>query len=206
MSLKSFAKSNFTSKMLMTVGVPFAAVASIAGIAVGSNAAFISSTDTGSNVWTSGTVKLTNDKAATAVFAPTKIVPGYTETHCVTVSSSSDVPTKVKMYSGSYTTNILSEDLKFDIQVGSGGTNVDGVDGAPGSCSGFLPDATDAALFSGTAKVFMTAHNTGGTGLGSVVLAPGATKTYQITATLPPEAKNMGSSTSTAFQWVAQSS
>lgn len=188
--------------MLMVVGTPIAAVAAVAGIAVGSNAAFISNTTTPSNNWASGVVQLDNDHAGVAAFAPGVIVPGYSETHCIVVKSSSSVITGVKMYATSSSSTPLGNDLQFNIQSGKGGTNVPGVNGAPGSCTGFTPDAAGSTIFSDSANAFMT-HNSSLAGLGSIDLAPGASKTYMVTATLPASSTLQGASVSTAFAWTA---
>lgn len=202
----SFLRSShklINPKMLMTIGTPIAAVAAVAGIAMGSNAAFISTTTTPSNNWASGVVQLDNDHAGVAAFAPGVIVPGYTETHCIVVKSSSSVPANVKMYASASNPTPLGNDLQFNIQSGKGGTNVPGVNGAPGSCTGFTPDTVGSTIFSDSANVFMTRHTNSLTGLGSIDLAPGASKTYMVTATLPESSTLQGASTSTAFAWTA---
>lgn len=202
MSFLSSTLKRISPKMLMTVGTPIAAVAAVAGIAMGSNAAFISTTTTPANNWASGVVQLDNDHAAVAAFSPGVIVPGYSETHCIVVKSNSSVVTNVKMYASASNPTPLSNDLQFNIQSGKGGTNVAGVNGAPGSCTGFTPDAVGSTIFSDSATAFMT-HNNTLTGIGAADLAPGASKTYMITATLPNSSTLMGASASTAFAWSA---
>lgn len=199
--LRSLLK-HISPKILMTVGAPVAAVVAVAGIAVGSNAAFISNTTTPSNNWASGVVQLDNDHAGVAAFSPGVIVPGYTETHCIVVKSSSTVVAGVKMYATSSNPTPLGNDLQLNIQSGKGGTNVPGANGAPGSCTGFTPDAAGSTIFSDSANAFMT-HNSSLTGLGSIDLAPGASKTYMITATLPASSTLQGTTVSTAFAWTA---
>lgn len=202
----SFPRSIFkhiTPKMLMTVGTPIAAVAAIACIAIGSNAAFISTTTTPSNNWASGVVQLDNDHVGVAAFSPGVIVPGYTETHCIVVKSNSSVVAGVKMHASASNPTPLGNDLQFNIQTGKGGTDAPGVNGAPGSCTGFTPDAVGSTIFSGSANVFMASHNSALTGIGAVDLAPGASKTYMITATLPSASTTQGASASTAFAWTA---
>lgn len=203
MSFSSSISKHMTPKMLMTVGAPIAAVIAVAGIAMGSNAAFVSTTDTEVNRWTSGAVQLDNDHDTIAAFSADGIVPGYTESHCVVVTSSSTVATDVKMYAWSPNAGLLSYDLLFDIQAGTGGTNVAGVDGAPGSCTGFTPDAVDSTVFNGTAYAFMNNHATSATGAGTVTLAAGESKTYMVTATLPDDSTREGETTSTRFAWSA---
>lgn len=203
MSFFSSALSHISPKMLMTVGTPIAAVVAVVGIAAGSNAAFVSNTTTPSNNWASGVVQIDNDHAGVAAFTPGVIVPGYSETHCIVVKSSSTVVAGVKMYATSPNPTPLGNDLHFTIQSGKGGTNVPGVNGAPGACTGFTPDIVEATIFSGTANAFMTEHASSLTGIGSIDLAPGASKTYMVTATLPESSTLQGASTSTAFAWTA---
>lgn len=202
MSLPRSIFKRITPKMLMTVGSPIAVVAAVACIAAGSNAAFMSTTTTANNNWSSGVVQLDNDHAGAAAFTPGAIVPGYTESHCIVVKSSSTVAAGVRMYAASSNPTPLGNDLQFTIQQGKNGTNVLGVNGAPGSCTGFTPDTVGATIFSDTANAFMT-HNSSLTGLGSIDLAPGTSKTYMVTATLPASSTLQGASTSTAFAWSA---
>lgn len=205
MSISRSISKHMTPKMLMTVGAPVAAVVAVAGIAMGSNAAFIATTDTATNNWTTGVVQLTNDHVGVAAFSPGAIVPGYAETHCIVVTSNSTVPTDIKLYATSSTiATPLGAELQFNIQSGTGGTDVPGVNGAPGSCDGFTPDAVNSTVFDGSANTFMTEHLDAASGAGTVSLNPGESKTYLITATLP-DSNNQGASTSTAFTWAATS-
>lgn len=205
MSISRAISTHMTPKMLMTVGVPIAAVAAVASIAMGSNAAFIATTETASNQWSTAVVQIDNDHVGVAAFSANNIVPAYMETHCILVTSNSSVPTDVKMYASSSDAGPLSNELQFSIQSGTGGTNVAGVDGAPGSCTDFTPDAVGSAAFDGTANEFMTSHNDSISGVGTVTLAPGESKTYMVTATLPASTTLQGAATSTVFAWAATS-
>lgn len=198
-------KSLMTVKNLGIAMMPVAFVASGVLFVNSSTAAFSAQTVNEVDTWTSGKVSLANDHAS-ALFAPTGIKPGYTESHCITVTSNSDIPVTVKMYSKNVTSNVLSSNLQVNITEGSGGVNTDGVNGSPGSCSGFTPDGTVGNVYSGTLDGFAVKSNFATAG-GSAVLAPNGSKQYKITVSLPDTTDNtvQAKTASASFVWEAQS-
>ena len=198
-------KNLMTVKNIGLAMMPVAFVASGVVFVNASSAAFSAETTNEVDTWTSGKVSLTNDHA-TALFAPTGIKPGYTESHCLTVTSTSDIPVTVKMYSKNITPGVLASNLLINITEGSNGTNVDGVNGAPGSCTGFTPDGSAGNVYSGTLDGFAAKSNFANAG-GSALLAPNGSKQYKITVTLPDTADNtvQAKTANASFVWEAQS-
>jgi hypothetical protein len=202
-------KAVFTYKLLSVLSIPVALLAS--GLFVGvSTAAFSGSTSNADNSWTAGTVALTNNHGA-ALFSATNIIPGYTETHCITVSSTATVPTTLKMYTSAVSSTgpvdapLLSSHLNVQVLEGSGGTNTDG---QTGGCAGFVPAAGQATTpsFSGTLATFANSTSFAN-GVGNFALPAGGSRQYQITVTLPGNTPNtlQGTSAGATFNWEAQS-
>jgi hypothetical protein len=94
----------------------------------GSNAAFSSHTRNSGNNWETGSVSLTND-GGSAMFNVRNATPGNTETKCIVVSSTSDVPAKVMTHIEDLGANGLEPYIKLKMERGTGGSF--------GSCAGF---------------------------------------------------------------------
>jgi hypothetical protein len=171
-----------------------------AGLVIGaSTAAFTGYFGQPGNSWSAGTVALTGDKA-TAQFAANNIVPGYTESHCITLTSNSSVSTALQFY-GSQTadTNQLAENLQLTVVTGSGGT-----DGSS-SCTGFTVDQT---VYNGSLAGLGSAHGTPGNAVGITKPMPAnGTQQFMITATLPPSTGDaqQGGSAAMDFNWINHS-
>lgn len=202
MSASTKIKNMLSVKNLGIALTPVALVATGAFIVGQSSAAFSAETFNEADTWAAGKVLLSNDHAA-ALFSPKGIAPGYAESHCITVTSGSDIPTNLKMYSKGLVPGALSANLLLSVEEGSGGTNIDGVDGKAGSCTGF---ATSAPVFNGTIESF-GAKTAFASGVGSSVIAPNESKQYRITVSLPENAPNTLQSTKSgiSFVWEAQS-
>ena len=209
MSLLSSVRKVLKPKVIAAVVVPSAAFL-ISGALVfgGSTAAFSGTTSNAGNSWSAGTVALT-DNHASALFSANGITPGYSETHCVTVTSTATVPTVLKMYTSAVTSTgtptTLAANLNVQVQEGSGGTNTDG---QTGGCTGFVPAAGQASTpdFSGTLAAFAGASSYA-SGVGSFNLPAAGSRQYQITVSLPSGVSNalQGTTAGATFQWEAQS-
>lgn len=188
------------SKAVKTVAAPMAMFVVVSGAVLGvSSAAFTGSfTQTGDS-WTSGTVALTGDKA-TAQFSAANIVPDYTESHCITLTSTSNVESALQFYAKqNANTKALGDNLKLTVAVGSGG-----VDGAK-SCTGFV---SEQVLFSGTAAALGAANGTAATALNvTKPLTAGGAQQFMITATLPSATPDsvQGGSFNMDFGWINHS-
>src|SRR4051794_2903769 len=117
-------------------------------------ATFTVSTPPFGTSFSTGTVAISDDDAGVAMFHATGLKPGAAATQCLTVTSTSSVPTVVRLYgTGRSTTKSLTGSLRLSIQAGSGGGSA--------SCSGFTPDST---VYTGTLAAFPTGY---GAGIGS---------------------------------------
>lgn len=188
------------SKVITGVVAPLAAFVVISGSVLGvSSAAFNGSFTQSGESWTSGTVALTGDKAI-AQFNAANIVPGYTESHCITLSSTSTVESALQFYAKqNANTKQLGENLTLTVATGSGG-----VDGAK-SCTGFV---ADQALYSGTAANLGAVNGTVATAINvTKPLAAKGAQQFMITATLPANTPDtvQGGSFNMDFGWANHS-
>jgi hypothetical protein len=203
MTASSVLKNMLSVKKLGMIFAPIALVATGAFVVNQSSAAFSATTANDADTWAAGSVLLSNNHA-TALFTPTGIAPGYTESHCITITSDSDIPVNLKMYSKNLVAGPLAANLQVNIAEGTGGVNTDGVNGKAGSCTGFT--ASNANVFNGTIQSFGELTNYAN-GTPASVVAPKASKQYQITVSLPLGAPNslQGTKTGVSFAWEAQS-
>lgn len=171
-------RSHFDSKFLKSFVAKFAVFALVSGSVLGvSSAAFNGSFTQAGESWTSGTVALTGDKA-TAQFAAANIIPGYSESHCITLTSNSTVATALQFYAKT-NSNVkqLGENLQLTVNTGTGGT-----DGA-NSCTGFTVDQT---VYTGSAANLGATAGTAATALNiTKPLSASGSQQFMITATLP---------------------
>lgn len=161
-----------------------------------SSAAFTGSYEDQGNSWTAGNVSLTGSKA-TAAFSASNIVPGYTESHCITVTSNASVQTALSFYGAQKTdVNQLAENLQVTVATGAGGT-----DGST-SCSGFT---TDQSVYSGTMAALGAANGSAATALPITkpLAANGGAQQFMITVSLPTSTGNaqQSGSASMDFGW-----
>lgn len=202
MTVSAKIKSMMSVKNLGIALTPVALIATGAFVVNQSSAAFSAETFNEADTWAAGSVLLSNDHSA-ALFTPKGIAPNYVESHCITVTSASDIPVNMKMYSKGLVSGPLSSNLTLKVEEGAGGTNMDGINGKAGSCTGFVPSAS---VFDGTIESFGAKTNFA-SGVGASVVAPNASKQYRITVTLPENAPNslQGTKSGISFVWEAQS-
>lgn len=171
-------------------------VASLALVWGGTMAAFTSTTPSGSNAWTTGTVSLSDDDGGSALFSVTGLTPSATGSNCIAVSYGGNVATTVKVYaSASADASSVAQYLDLTIQEGTGG--------GYGTCTGFSASST---IWSGTLASFTSTKVAYASGVGSWAPSGAASKVYKFTYTLnasTPNAKQ-GSTTTATFQWEAQ--
>jgi hypothetical protein len=171
-----------------------------------SYAAFTATTRNSGNNWSTGQVTLTNDSAGTARFQVSNMLPGQTDTKCITVTANTTVPGVVKGYAVNPVTS--SAGLENYIFV----TVAEGTGGSFASCSGFTPAST---VLSNVPLSTVYLANSYATGFGgwNVLGTGGETRSYEVTWTfnttgLSQAALNalQGASTGLDFQWEFQSS
>lgn len=170
-----------------------ATAALLLAVAVGWHAAWAGFSDTtqpGGLTITTATLSLSDDDAGTAFFTATDLRPGATGSRCLTVTSTSTVPTTVRVRASSRTTGTLSGQLRVTVDAGTG------------PCTGFVsggsPGTAILAQFPTTWSAGLTSWRTTGTA--------GESRAYQVTYTLPASATTGSNGTaSIALTWEAQS-
>ncbi|MFN8148083.1 MAG: hypothetical protein U0R76_11525 [Candidatus Nanopelagicales bacterium] len=129
------------------------AVAPVAGLLAagllvwqGSYAAFSATTANGANNWAAGSVSLTDDDAAVAMFSTALVTPagaqdtkalkpGDTRTNCIKVTNNGTLAGPVKLYVQTYAqTAGLGDNLTVTVEQGTGTAAT-----AFGNCTGFNP-------------------------------------------------------------------
>lgn len=178
--------------------LPVSALVAVSMIMIGSQTAFSETTDNAGISGTAGTVALTNNKAA-AMFAASGVGPGYTESHCVTVTSAATEPTVLSFYvTQGPDTNHLGDYMNLKVEAGSGGIDV-GQD-----CTGFVSAQT---LHNGILKALGDSRGSAQTAIDiEAPLAAGGAQQFKITATLPSNAPSgvQGGTAGMDFKWIAR--
>lgn len=118
-------------------------------------AAWTDTTRNDGNSWATGSVSLTDDDLAVAMFSVTGMVPGQTVTSDITVTNESTVPLDVRLYGANLTATTvdlatLADWLNVSVGTTSGGSDV---------YSGTLADF-GTAFASGTPVISMAASGT----------------------------------------------
>jgi hypothetical protein len=174
-----------------------------------SYAAFTATTKNAGNNWSTGQVVLTNDSAGTARFVVSNMLPGQTQTKCITVTANATVPGLVKGYAINPVTSTAGLENYIDVTV------VDGSGGSFASCTGFTPSTGGGVVVNDLPLSTIYLANSYATGFGGWAIAGtgNETRTYEITWTfdttgLSQSALNalQGANTGLDFQWELQSS
>ena len=194
-----------TTQVLAVVATPLALVALGASVYQASYAAFTGQTRNSGNEWATGSVKLTDDDNGAARFRVANMLPGDTQTKCITVTADASVPSTVKGYAINPVTSTarLEDRVKVTIESGNGGSFAD--------CTGFTavgaPHVSDVPL-SSIAQV-----NTFEAGFGGWAVPTGvSSKTYRLTWRFDTEGMSQaqidamqGAKTGIDMQWEMQS-
>jgi len=177
--------------------------ASVAVVWNASYSAFSTTTSNPTSNWTAGSVALTDDDSNTALFTVSAVKPGQTGTKCIVVTSTSNLPSSVKMYTtaGSYSqTSAVGDNLTLVVTQGSGTPG-------SGSCTGFTADT--GITTTKTATTFASTYTSFATGFGTWAPAAGTvTHSYQIQWTFGAGAPNttQGGNAQLGFTWELQTS
>jgi len=170
-----------------------------------SYAAFSSTTTNPTSNWTAGSVALTDDDSATALFTAASLKPGSTGTKCIVVTSAGTLASAVKLYGTTYsTTGALGSYVNLVIDEGTGGTFASS---GPTSCTGF---SSPVNQFTGTLAAFASGNTNYASGVGA--FAPtgsgSESKTYRIAYTIDAATPNsaQGGTAAMGFTWEAQNS
>jgi hypothetical protein len=191
-------------KIGAVVTTPIAIVAAAAMVWQSSYAAFSGTTRNSGNNWSTGSVALTDDDAGAARFQAAGIVPGDTDSKCITVTANANVPGVVKGYvvNPVLSPSGLQDHILVSVDYGTGG--------GFGSCAGF--ESTGPTVVAASLTELATFSNyANGTGAWPID-AGTQSRTYKITWTfdttgLTPTQVNalQGAHTGVDFQWELQS-
>lgn len=188
--------------------VPAALLVSGLVVSQASYSAFSATTNNAGNSWASGSLALTNDSAATALFTATNIKPGDSASKCITISTSANVASTLKLYAANYSKGTKSLGDRVNVTVTSG--SFPAAAPANGACTGFVtgtvvvPAATSLTAFAAASTNYAT-------GADSYALPAGGTRTYKIdwtfASTGSPVTDNpyQGDTASIGFTWESQS-
>jgi hypothetical protein len=172
-----------------------AVVLSMAFVWNASYASFTARTNPVEGSVSTARVMLTDDDAGVALFTVSDLRPGAAATRCVVVSSTSTVPTVVRLYATGRSNSTLADALTLVAEVGTGGNSA-------GGCTGFTVGGT---LYSGKLGAFPTTYGSGLDNWSTTAPSAEETRTYRFTYSLPSTATSgAGSSASLALTWEAQ--
>ena len=123
--------SRRAQKIMAAAATPVALVALGGMVYQASYAAFTGQTRNSGNEWATGSVKLTDDDNGAARFRVSNMLPGDTQTKCITVTADASVASTVKGYAINpvVSTVGLEDKIKVTIDSGTGGSFAD--------CNGF---------------------------------------------------------------------
>lgn len=161
-----------------------------------SSAAFSATTDNAGNSWATGTVALSDDDSASAMFSVGSMLPGDTGSKCIQLTYTGTQNAVVKLYQTAATGTTLRPYIDLVITEGTGGNF--------GTCTGFTPGT---AIFTGTLDNFVTNRTDYTSGAGtSNQMSTSSTRTYKIDWTFNASAPNntQGQSSTATFQWEAR--
>ncbi|WP_068266602.1 hypothetical protein [Janibacter limosus] len=165
--------STKTKKLTAALATPVAVLLAGGMVWQASYAAFSGQTRNSGNEWSTGSVALTDDDNGSARFVADNMVPGATETKCITVKATASVPGTVKGYAvnAKIDNEGLAQAVKFTVRSGTGGSFA--------SCDGFAAENT---LMQDTTLKNLAAVNSYNGGVGDwAVVAGTQTRTYEIT-------------------------
>lgn len=202
--MSTHARRRRANRLAHWLAVPVAIILSGATIGTASYAAFSATTTSPTSNWAAGTVALTDDDAATALFTATNLEPGSTGTRCIAVTSSGSLPSDVRLYGTSAaTTNALSSHITLTVTQGTGGTFA-------GGCGGFTALPSGSSVYSGSLADFGATATGYASGLGTWAPTGAApeTRVFRFTYTLDAAAPNttQGGTAALGFTWEAQTS
>jgi hypothetical protein len=160
-----------------------------------SNAAFSGTTTNPSNSWAAGSVALTDDDSATAMFNASGLTPTASVTNCITVTYNGTVTAPIKLYGAAPGGTGLATYLNLTVEVGTGGSF--------NSCAGFSPSSS---LFTGTVATFGSTYTNYSNGVDTTWAPTGAaqTKVFRFTVQLANNSAAQGLTCTMPFTWEAQ--
>ena len=156
-----------------------------------SNAMFNGKTANPASSWSAGTVSISDDDGAAAMFTTTGILPGDTGQKCITATYTGSATAGVKVY-GSLT-GTLGPYVDLTIEQGTGGSFA--------SCTGFVSALSTTA----TMSAFVAASSNYGTGFGSwTPTANGQTRVYRVSWAIRADNAAVSRTAGLTLTWEAQ--
>ncbi|MFJ3382647.1 MULTISPECIES: hypothetical protein [unclassified Curtobacterium] len=178
------------------IALPLAVVASGAVIATASYAAFSATTENAANSWRTGAVSLSDDDRGVALFSADDLVPGSSDSNCITVTSTTTNPAEVRLYTAAQSDeDTIGQHLQMTVERGTLAT--------AGDCTTFTGAST---VHDGTLAELLAAGSFGD-GVDDWKPATGTSSTtyrfsYALDADTPNTAQD--SEVGTTFVWEAQ--
>lgn len=200
--------STRTRRIATAAATPVAIVAAAALVWQSSYAAFTGTTRNSGNDWATGSVALTDDDAGSARFQVTNMLPGQTDTKCITVTANATSAGTVKAYVVNSVASSSGLEDYIDITVNTG----DG--GSFASCTGFVAHTTGNPLVDQVPLSTLALANSYANGVGGWAVSAGTqSRTYQVTWTFDTTGLTQsqidqfqGTHTGIDLQWELQSS
>lgn len=157
-----------------------------------SEAAFSATTDNTGIAFATGSVAISDDDGATALFNVPAMSPGTSEVKCIEVTyDGTAVPADVKIYGTSAGT--LAPFLDVDVAIGTGGTFAD--------CTGFV----GASIYNGTLDAFSTTHVDWSNGLATFSPAvSGESRVFRFTVDVQNVTAAQDKTATASFTWEVQ--
>jgi hypothetical protein len=170
--------SRRAQKIMAAATTPVAVIAAGALVYQASYAAFTGQTRNSGNEWSTGSVNLTDDDNGQARFRVTNMLPGQTESKCITVTANASVPSTVKGFAINPVTSVqgLENRILMSIQAGTDGSFAD--------CTSFKPleDTANGVIVADAPLSGIAQKNTFETALGGWEVPKGTnSRTYKLT-------------------------
>lgn len=198
MSIKAKLKSKkFIKGIGLNLGVVLLGMGAMSGMIFSTSAAVFNDTKTNESSWTTGSVTLAEDSAASALFSSASnglLNGGQVIEKCINVNYTGNLTSGIgtKFYATS--SGALQPYLNVRVEEGHGGGFA--------NCTGFT---SDAVLFNGSLESLSTTHGNYDNGLGS--WAPNATnqnKTYKFVVTVSTDNGAQNKNGAAVFSWEAR--
>jgi hypothetical protein len=187
----SAAPANRILRTIITAGVMAGVLASGMLVWGSSTALFNGTTVTPSNSWAAGTVSISDDDSAAAMFTTTGILPGDNGQKCITVTYTGNVSAPVKLYAA--VSGTLGPYVNLTVEQGTGGSFA--------SCSGFAAAVTASATISG----FVGTYSNYATGFGTwSPTTNGQTQVYRVTWAMRGDNGGISKTAGLTLTWEAQ--
>lgn len=158
------------SRLLGFTVVPVSLVATGLFVTASSYSVFNATTSNSSNSWTTGSVNLTDDDAAGAMFTVTNLKPGQAGSRCIVVSTAANnLPAKVALYSDTANYNNIANSsaalagaINLTIDMGASASTFTNSSSSTATPACTL--TTASSVYSGTIAGFNTARTNYTTG------------------------------------------